>query len=85
MMTFNEFNHEYNLKNKATLIRNYQIILSSLAFIDVKIYLGHGPFTVDVGIVNCTKQKKHNGLHKIIQFTSVHMVNPLLRNFPGFF
>ena len=52
MMTFNDFVHKYNLKNKATLnIKIYQI-LSSLGFNDVDIYLRDGPFSSDIGIVN---------------------------------
>ena len=52
MMSFNDFVHEFELKNKATSnIKIYQV-LSSLTLNDVGIYLRDGPFESDIGISN---------------------------------
>ena len=52
MMTFNDFVHKQNLKNKATSNINNQQVLCSLNLNDVGIYLRDGPFESDSGIVN---------------------------------
>ena len=57
MMTFNDFVHIYNLKNKATSNIKIQQILSSLSLNDVGIYLRDGPFESDIGIVNLHPSK----------------------------
>ena len=57
MMTFNDFVHERNLKNKATSNMKIQQILSSLSSDDVGIYLRDGPFKSDIGIVNLQLSK----------------------------
>ena len=56
-MSFNDFVHWYDLKNKATSnIRNYQV-LSSIGSDNVNLYLRHEPFSSDVGIVNIHPSK----------------------------
>ena len=52
MMTFNDFNKNYNLRNKATSNIKIQQVLSSLSLNDVGVHLRDGPFESDVGIVN---------------------------------
>ena len=56
-MTFNEFVHKDNLKNKATSKIKIQQILSSLGLSDVAIYLRDGPFETDIRIVNLYPSK----------------------------
>ena len=51
MITFNDFVHKYNLKNKATSKKKENEVLSSLFLSDVGIYLRDGPFSSDIGIV----------------------------------
>ena len=51
-MTFNDFVHEYYLKNKASSNIEIQQVLSSLSLNDTGIYLRDGPFNFDIGIVN---------------------------------
>ena len=56
-MSFNDFNYEYSVKNKATSnIKIYQV-LSSLYLNDTGIYLRDGPFSSDIGIVNLPPSK----------------------------
>ena len=57
MITFNDFVHKHNLKNKATSNIKIQQVLSSLSLKDVGIYLRHGPFSSDIGIVNLHPSK----------------------------
>ena len=53
MMTFNDFVHKYNLKNKATANKKIQLVFLSLSLMnDVVIYSRDGPFSSDIGIVN---------------------------------
>ena len=52
MISFNDFVHKHNLKNKATSNIKIQQVLSSLSLNDVGIYLRAGPFKSDIGIVN---------------------------------
>ena len=56
-MTFIDFVHENNLKNKSTSNIKIQYVLSSLSLDDVGIYLRHGPFSSDIGIVNLYPSK----------------------------
>ena len=63
MMSFNEFIHKYNLKNKATSNIKIKQILSSLYLKDVGICLSDGPFTTDVGIVTLHPRK---GTHWVV-------------------
>ena len=51
-MTFNDFVHEYKLKNKATANIEICQVLSTLYLNDVGIYLRDDPFDFDVAIVN---------------------------------
>ena len=44
MITFNDFVHEYNLKNKATLNIKIQQVLDSIGLCEVGIYLRDGSF-----------------------------------------
>ena len=52
MMTFNDFVHKYNLKNKATSNIKIQQVLNSIGLNNVGIYLRDGPFSIDIGILN---------------------------------
>ena len=58
MMTFNDFVHKHNLKNKATSNLKIQQVLSSLGLSDVGIYLRNGPFESDLGMVNLHPSKR---------------------------
>ena len=57
MMTFNEFNKKFNLKNKATSNIKIQQVLSSLSLKDVGTYLRGGLFESDIGVVNLHPSK----------------------------
>ena len=57
MMTSNDYIKKFNLKNKATSIIKSQQVLSSIDLNDVGIYLRHGPFESDIGIVNLHPSK----------------------------
>ena len=52
MITFNDFVHKHNLKNKATSNIKIQKVLTSIGLDNVIIYLRDGPFSSDNGIVN---------------------------------
>ena len=56
-MTFNDFVHNYKLKNEATSNIKTKQVLSSLGLNDVGIYLRDGPFGSDIGIVNLHPSK----------------------------
>ena len=51
VMTFNDFIHKNNLKNKAASNIKIQQVLSSLSLDDVGTSLTDGPFSIDIGIV----------------------------------
>ena len=51
-MSFNDFVHKYNLKNKATSNIKIQKVLTSIGLDNINIYLRDGPFSSDIGIVN---------------------------------
>ena len=51
-MSFNDFIYVYSLKNKATSNIKTQQILSFLSLSNVGIYLGDGPFSTNMGVVN---------------------------------
>ena len=53
MMTFNDFDKKYNLKNKATSNVNIYEVLKKIGLDSkVGIYLRGGPFSSDNGVVN---------------------------------
>ena len=52
MMAFNDFIKKHNLKNKATSNIQIQQVLDSIGLDNVGIFLGDGPFSTDIGIVN---------------------------------
>ena len=52
MMSFNDFVHNFKLKNKVTSNLKLQNIFSSLSLNDVGIYLRSGLFESDIGTVN---------------------------------
>ena len=57
MMTINDFVHKHNLKNiTASNMKIYQV-LSPMPLSDVGIYLGDGPISNDIGIVNSHPSK----------------------------
>ena len=56
-MTFNDFVHKHNLKNKATSnIKSYQV-LDSVGLDNVGIYSRDGSFSTDIGIVDLHPSK----------------------------
>ena len=59
MMSIIDLIHKYSLKNKAVSITKIQQIPSS-SFKVVKIFLGNGPFTTNVGIVKLNPTKRHH-------------------------
>ena len=63
MITFNDFVHEYNLKNKATSDIKIQRFLSSSFLKDVGIYLRDGPFSTNIRITNLRPSK---GTHWVL-------------------
>ena len=51
-MTFNDFVHKHNLKNKATSILKLYEVLNKIGLDSkVGIYLRDGPFSCDIGVV----------------------------------
>ena len=56
-MSFNDFIHKYNLKNKATSNIKIQKVLTSIGLDNINIYLRDGPFPSDIGIVNLHPSK----------------------------
>ena len=52
MISFNDFVHKHNLKNKATSNIKIQQVLNSIGLNNVNIYLRDGPFSSDIGFVN---------------------------------
>ena len=58
MITFNDFVHKYNLKNKATSnIKIYEVLKKIGLDSKVGIYLRDGLFSTDIGIVNLHPSK----------------------------
>ena len=57
MMTFIDFIKKHDLRNKATSNIKIQQVLSSLSLNDVGIYLRHGAFSCDIGVVNLHPSK----------------------------
>ena len=57
MMSFNDFAHNYNLKNKATTNIKIQQVLCSIGLYNVGIQLRDGPFESDIEIVNLHPSK----------------------------
>ena len=68
-MTFNEFIIKYSLKNRATSYIKTQQVLSSFYLKGVGIYLRHGPFSTDVGIVNLHPSK---GTHWVLYIDEMY-------------
>ena len=56
-MTFNDFIKKHYLKNKSTSNIKVQQVLDSIGLNNVNIYLGDGPFSSDIGIVNLHPSK----------------------------
>ena len=57
MIIFKDIFHIKSSKDEATSNIIFQYILSSVSLSNVGIYLGHGPFTSDVGKVNLSPTK----------------------------
>ena len=57
MITFNDFVHKQNLRNKATSNIKIQQVLDFMRLNNVRIYSGDGPFSSDIGIVNLHPSK----------------------------
>ena len=69
-MLFNDFIHQYNLKNKETSnIKIYQI-LSSIGLDIVGIYLGDGQFSSDIGTVNLHPTKRS---HCVVYINEIYI------------
>ena len=68
-MSFNEFNHEYNLKKEATSKTKIYQVLSSIGLDNADISLRDGPFSHDVGIVNLHLSK---GTHWVAYINENH-------------
>ena len=81
MMTFNDFDKKYNLRNKATSNLKIQHVLSSLSLDDVGIYLRDGPIKSDIGIVNLHPSKGRIGFLIYMKTILIHMVVLLQRNY----
>ena len=62
-MSFNDFVHQYKLKDEATSNMKTQQTLSSLYLNDLGIYLRDGPFEFDIGKLNLHPKKHHIGLY----------------------
>ena len=62
IVSFNDFVHKDNLKNKTTWNIKIQQVLGSIGFYNVGIYLRDGPFSSDLGIVNFSPSK---GIHAV--------------------
>ena len=57
MITFNDFNKKFNLRNKATSNIKIQDVLNCIRLNNVGIYLRDGPFESNIGIVNLHPSK----------------------------
>ena len=57
MMSFIDSVHKYKLKTKITSNLQFYQVLSSIGLVNVDIYLKHGPFSSDIGIVNSSPSK----------------------------
>ena len=57
MITFNDFVHKHNLKNKATSNIKIQKVLTFIGLDNVNIYLRDQSFSSDIGIVNLHPSK----------------------------
>ena len=57
MIAFNEFARKHNLKNKPTSNIKIQQVFDSIRLINVGTYLGDGPFSSDIGLVNLHTSK----------------------------
>ena len=57
MVSFKNFFHKNDLKNKATSIIKLYEVLSSLSLRDIGIYLRNGPFESDIGFVDLQPPK----------------------------
>ena len=81
MMSFNNFVHIYDLKNKTTSIINFYQVLSSIGLNNVEIYLRDGPISCDVGLVNIHSTKSTHWYYIYTKNFLIHMVVHLLRNY----
>ena len=81
MITFNDFVHKHNLRNKATSNIKLQQVLNSIGLNNVGIYLRDGPFSSDIGIVSLHPSKKRIGLVILTKNFLIHMVVSVQRNY----
>ena len=58
MITFIDFVHKHNLRNKATSNIKIQQVLDSMRLNNIGIYLRDRPFSSDIGIVNLHPSKE---------------------------
>ena len=69
MISFNDFLHKYKLRDKATSnIKIYQVF-SSIGLDNVGLYLGDGPFSIDIGIVKLHPSK---GRHWVLYINETY-------------
>ena len=71
-MSFNDFVHDYKLKNKAIPNLKRQEVLSFLFLNDVGIYLRDGPFESNIGIVKLHPSK---GTHWVVYINENYFVS----------
>ena len=74
-MTFNDFDHKYKLKDKATSNIKIKQVLSSLCLNDVEIFLRDDPFKTDTRINNLHLTK---GTHWVLSTKIILIVMMLL-------
>ena len=72
-MSFNDFIQKQNLKHKATsTIKIYEVLKNIGPDLKVQIYLGDGPFSSDIGIVNLHPTK---GTHWVCYINEKYFVS----------
>ena len=81
MMSFNDFFHEYKLKNRTTSKMKTQQVFSSLGLNGVGIYLSNESFSSDIGIVNLHPSKRTHWVAYRNEFFLIDMDMDLLKRY----
>ena len=82
MMSFNDFVHKHNLKNKATSkLKLYEVLKKIGRDSKVGIYLRDRSFLADVGIVNLHPTKGEHWVCYIKKTILIFMIVHLLENY----
>ena len=84
MISFNDFVHKYDLKNKDTSNKKGFQVLFSIGLDNVDIYLRDRPFSIDIGMVNLHPSKGTQQLAYINEIFLIVMVVLLLKNYLNF-